>query len=191
MPWLAPVTRTRALDDDIFNRGRRSGNKRPVSYILGLNRRLSGRLTTATLRAGAYSGRAGPPRIEFKWGGKAGPGTRQAHRLIRLGTAKSAGTQDAAVEGLFDAYYAREQNKSERNMPREVAVAAGIDVVEADAWLNSDKDAGLVDEAAGKNREILKGSGVTALVVRVVHQLNGVQYPADLLEVFIRVREDG
>lgn len=137
-------------------------------------------------RAGSAAG------IQFKWGGKIGPGTRQAHRLIRLAAAhKDASVQDAVVEGLFDAYHARERDVSERDVLRDIGVAAGIDGAETDTWLDSDADADVVDAEAAMNKEMLKGSGVPEFVVQGTHRLNGVQDPADLLELFIRVREGG
>lgn len=134
-------------------------------------------------RAGRAAG------TNFKWGGKIGPGTRQAHRLIRLGAARSAAVQDAVVEGLFDAYHVREEDVSERDVLRGVAVAAGIDGAGADAWLDSDEDAGLVDAEAARSKVMLEGSGVPAFIIHGVHRLDGVQDPTDLLEVFIKVRE--
>lgn len=123
------------------------------------------------------------------WGGRIGPDTREAHRLIRLGSTKSGEIRDALVEGLLDAYQAREQDISERGVLRAVAVKAGIDGAEVDVWLDSDADAEVVDEEARKNKEIFGGEGVPAFVVQGVHRLGGVQDPMDLVEVFIKVRE--
>ncbi|KAI8961290.1 thioredoxin-like protein [Daldinia sp. FL1419] len=142
-------------------------------------------LTLRMNRAGRAAG------IDFMWGGRIGPDTRQAHRLIRLGATKSDEIRDAVVEGLFDAYQAREQDISERGVLRTVAVRAGIDGGEVDAWLDSDVDMDAVDEEARRNKDIFGGSGVPTFVVQGGNRLDGVQDPMDLLEVFIRVREGG
>ncbi|KAF3069696.1 DSBA-like thioredoxin domain-containing protein [Daldinia childiae] len=140
-------------------------------------------LTLHMNRAGRAAG------INFMWGGRIGPDTREAHRLVRLGSTKSSEIRDAIVEGLLDAYQAREQDISERGVLRAVAVKAGIDGAEVDAWLDSDADADVVDEEARKNKEIFGEEGVPAFVIQGVNRLNGAQDPLDLVEVFIKVRE--
>ncbi|KAI1415082.1 thioredoxin-like protein [Hypoxylon sp. FL1857] len=142
-------------------------------------------LTRRMERAGRAAG------IDFKWGGNIGPDTREAHRLVLLASTISPEVCDAVVEGLFDAYQVREQDISERDILRAVAVQAGIDGAEADTWLNSDIDADVVDEDERKNKKMFSGSGVPAFIIQGEHRLDGVQDPADLLEVFIRVREGG
>ncbi|KAI1374294.1 thioredoxin-like protein [Hypoxylon crocopeplum] len=132
--------------------------------------------------------------IDFKWGGKIGPsppGTRQAHRLIRFSSIKSTEVRDAVVEGLFDAYQAREQAISERAVLKDVAVAAGMDGAEIEAWLDSDIDADVVDEEARKNKEMLMGSGVPAFIIQGVRCLDSVKDPMDLFEAIIKAREEG
>lgn len=134
-------------------------------------------------RAGRAAG------IDFKWGGMIGPGTREAHRLVRFASTKSTEVRDAVVEGIFDAYQARERDISDREVLRAVAVQAGIDGGEVDAWLGSDVDVDVVDEEARKNKEAFGGSGVPAFVIQGMHRLDGAQDPMDLLEAFIKVRE--
>ncbi|KAL7620829.1 hypothetical protein AAE478_009827 [Parahypoxylon ruwenzoriense] len=131
--------------------------------------------------------------IDFKWGGKIGPSppsTREAHRLIRLGSTRSAEVRDAIIEGLFDAYHAHEQDVSEREVLTAVAVHAGVDGTEADAWLDSGADADVVDEMARKNKETFSSSGVPAFIVQGTYRLDGAQDPLELLEVFIKAREE-
>ena len=78
-------------------------------------------LTRKMERAGRGAG------IEFKWGGMIGPSTRDAHRLIRWsGREKGLEVQPAVVEGLFDAYQARELDVSQPEVLREVAEGAGM-----------------------------------------------------------------
>ncbi|KAI0137725.1 thioredoxin-like protein [Hypoxylon sp. NC0597] len=139
-------------------------------------------LTQRMERAGRATG------IDFKWGGKIGPDTRRAHRLVCLGSTKGPEVRDTMVEGLFDAYQARKRDISERGALRAVAVQAGIDGAEMDAWLDSDVDADVVDEEEEKNKKMFSGSGVPAFIIQGVHRLDGVQDPTDLLEVFIKVR---
>ncbi|KAI1454829.1 thioredoxin-like protein [Annulohypoxylon moriforme] len=135
-------------------------------------------------RAGRAAG------IDFKWGGMIGPDTRDAHRLVRLSLTKSAEVQDAVVEGLFSAYQERELDISDREVLRNVAVQAGINGEEVGAWLASDVDVSVVDDEAKKNKSLFSKSGVPTFVIQDEHHLDGVQDPMDLLEVFIKVREE-
>ncbi|KAI1384302.1 thioredoxin-like protein [Hypoxylon trugodes] len=141
-------------------------------------------LTRRMERAGRAAG------IEFRWGGKIGPDTRQAHRLIRLAALK--GVANDVVEGLFEAYHSLELDISEREVLRGIAIRGGIDDTEIDEYLDSDEDAELVDEVAMKNKEKYRGSGVPTFVIKGQHgeyRLEGAQDPMDILEVFIKVRE--
>ncbi|KAI0383603.1 thioredoxin-like protein [Hypomontagnella monticulosa] len=135
-------------------------------------------------RAGRAAG------IDFKWGGMIGPGTRDAHRLVRLASTRSPEVRDAVVEGIFEAYQTREQDITDREVLRGIAVRAGIDGAEADMWLDSDVDVDVVDEEARKNKDIFGGTGVPTFVIQAVNRLDGVQDPMDLLEAFIKVREE-
>ncbi|OTA86684.1 hypothetical protein M434DRAFT_35713 [Hypoxylon sp. CO27-5] len=103
--------------------------------------------------------------------------------LSRLGPTKGPEVHDAVVEGLFDAYKVREQEISEREVLRTVAVQAGIDGAEVDVWLNSDADADVVDEEEEENKRRFSGLGVPAFIIQDVHRLTSVQDTTDLLEV--------
>lgn len=153
-------------------------------------------------RAGRAAG------IAFQWGGLIGPNpsSRDAHRLIRWGSAaiptassgtdsdgekKSAATakRDALVEGLFAAYHCLELDISDRAVLRDVAVGAGFDAAEVQTYLESGADADAVDEEAARSKSAVN-SGVPTLIVQG-ERLDGVQDIQDLMEAFVRVKESG
>ncbi|KAI1147587.1 thioredoxin-like protein [Nemania diffusa] len=162
----------------------------------------SEKLTQRMDRAGRAAG------IAFQWGGLIGPNpsSRDAHRLIRWGSAaiptassgtdsdgekKSAATakRDALVEGLFAAYHCLELDISDRAVLRDVAVGAGFDAAEVQTYLESGADADAVDEEAARSKSAVN-SGVPTLIVQG-ERLDGVQDIQDLMEAFVRVKESG
>lgn len=144
-------------------------------------------LSTQMARAGRASG------IDFNWGGKLGPNpaTRDAHRLVHLvGRADKYDdeTQCNLVEAIFDAYQCRAHDVAEHCVLREAAQRAGIDVADVDAWLQSDEAADLIDQQAENSKE--RATGVPTIIIQHDHQPGGHPGPSDLMEIFIKVREE-
>lgn len=129
-------------------------------------------------------------RINFKWGGKIGPDTRAAHRLIYLvqssGKDEDSEVRSALVEGLFEAYHCLEKDVSEREVLRDIAVRAGVDAAEVDSCLGSELGGDAVDRLEKECRQ-LTNSGVPMFIIQGEH--HGAADAGDLMEVFIKVRE--
>jgi predicted DsbA family dithiol-disulfide isomerase len=80
------------------------------------------------------------------------PNTLAAHSLIEL--AHAHGRQDAAVEGLFRAYFLDGVDLTGRANLVAIAVAAGLDRAEAEAWLDRTDARDAVAAEDARAREI-------------------------------------
>ncbi|KAK2010981.1 DSBA-like thioredoxin domain-containing protein [Colletotrichum eremochloae] len=127
--------------------------------------------------------------INFKWEGKIGPDTRDAHRLVRIGSAKGPEVADALVEKLFEAYHELERDISESEVLYGIAVDAGLDSVEVEGLIGSDVGAREVDSEEKRGREISGGAGVPMYVIQGVHRIEGAQDASDFYEAFVQVKE--
>ena len=137
--------------------------------------------------------------INFNWGGKIGPDTRDAHRLINLaqvrrsGGAKDVGPDgealNAVVEGLFEAYHVLAQDVSEKEVLRNIALRAGIQAAEVDRVLDSDEGADIVDRQAEESKKMVN-AGVPIFIVQGSHRVDSTPDPMDLMLLFIKVREE-
>ncbi|EFQ35813.1 DSBA-like thioredoxin domain-containing protein [Colletotrichum graminicola M1.001] len=127
--------------------------------------------------------------IDFKWGGKIGPDTRDAHRLVRVGSAKGPEVADALVEKLFEAYHELERDISEREVLRGIAVDAGLDPVEVETLFESGAGGREVDSEEKRGRELSGGAGVPMYVIQSVHRVEGAQDASDFYEAFVQVKE--
>lgn len=135
--------------------------------------------------------------IEFRWGGMIG-GTREAHRVIWLcqrelelegnGRGVDVKVRDALVEGIFEAYHVREEDISDLEVLRRVAVDAGVDAGMVDGWLGSDVGGKAVDEEAERNRSVTT-AGVPFFTIQGEYHVDGVQDLQEFFEVFVKVRE--
>jgi predicted DsbA family dithiol-disulfide isomerase len=110
------------------------------------------------------------------------PNTMDAHRII--GLAEERGVQDAVVEALFLAYFTDGKDLSDRATLAAIAAGAGLDRVEVDELLTSDKGLDLVRDGDQKARG-LGVSGVPFFVVNGQVALSGAQPP----ELFRRAFE--
>ncbi|KAI0430194.1 DSBA-like thioredoxin domain-containing protein [Xylaria sp. FL1042] len=128
--------------------------------------------------------------IHFKHGGKIGPHTRDAHRLVYLSRGKSAELTNALVEKIFEAYHELEKDISSPDVLREIALEAGLGKCEVDEWLNSSAAADSVDEEAKVFREKVTGSGVPSYFIQDVYRLDGAQDADNFMEIFVRLKED-
>ena len=137
--------------------------------------------------------------INFNWGGKIGPDTRDAHRLIHLAQARRSGDHgnvdpdgealDAVVEGLFEAYHILAQDVSEKEVLRNIALRAGIQAAEVDRVLDSDEGADIVDKQAEESKKITN-AGVPMLIIQGSHRVDSTPDPMDLMLLFVKVREE-
>ncbi|RYP43325.1 hypothetical protein DL768_009991 [Monosporascus sp. mg162] len=139
-------------------------------------------------RAGRASG------IHFNWGGKLGPNpaTRDAHRLVYLVGAQDKyddETQRNLVEAIFEAYHCGAQDVAEHDVLREAMRRAGVDAADVEEWLQSNETADVIDREADKSKGTVAGSGVPTLVIQGRHRPEGIPDPADLMEIFIQVKE--
>jgi predicted DsbA family dithiol-disulfide isomerase len=69
--------------------------------------------------------------------------------VAKLG--KSPEIYNVLVEKLFEAYHEIENDISEINVLRDIAIHVGFHETEVDEWLESDLSAALVTEEAGKS----------------------------------------
>jgi predicted DsbA family dithiol-disulfide isomerase len=91
------------------------------------------------------------------------PNTFNAHRLIWL--AEQEGVQDAAVEGLFGAYFVEGRDVGDNGVLADLAAAAGIDRARASVFLAGTEGA---DEVA-KAEAASKRSGMNGVPTFVIN----------------------
>ncbi|KAI1276773.1 DSBA-like thioredoxin domain-containing protein [Xylaria sp. FL0933] len=128
--------------------------------------------------------------IHFKHGGKIGPHTRDAHRLVYLSRGKSPELTNALVEKIFEAYHELEKDISSLGLLRDIALEAGFEKCEVDEWLSSNAAADSVDEEAKVFREKVTGSGVPCYIMQDLYRLDGAQDADDFMEIFVKLKED-
>ncbi|KZL87544.1 dsba-like thioredoxin domain-containing protein [Colletotrichum incanum] len=129
--------------------------------------------------------------INFKWGGKIGPDTRDAHHLVRIGCAENPETAEILVEKLFEAYHELERDISELEVLLDIAAGAGLESAEVEGLIRSGAGLNEVDEDEKRGREISGGSGVPMFIIQGVHVLEGAQDASDFYEAFVQVKETG
>ncbi|KAI8214512.1 hypothetical protein K4K52_000995 [Colletotrichum sp. SAR 10_76] len=127
--------------------------------------------------------------VIFKWGGKIGPDTRDAHRLVRLSRCEEVNVQSALIYGLFAAYHELEQDISDIRILQNVATGAGMSVVDVEKFLQSTTGLDEVNEEEMNTRELAASSGVPTFIIQGVHRLGGAQDPSDFYEEFVKVKE--
>lgn len=129
-------------------------------------------------------------RIQFKLGGKTGS-TRDAHRLIYLAQTRllHAKICDVLVEGLFHGHHECAQDISSHDILHRIAVEAGIDAAEANAWLRSDIAGTDVDRefSEAKQRGI---SGVPVFIIQGRYILRGAQDVPAFIDIFSEARNN-
>ncbi|KAI1306826.1 DSBA-like thioredoxin domain-containing protein [Xylaria venustula] len=127
--------------------------------------------------------------VHFKHGGKIGPHTRDAHRLVYLSRGKPPEVTNALVEKIFEAYHEREQDISSLDVLREIALGVGIQECEVDEWLSSNAATNSVDAEARVFREKVAASGVPSYFIQEVHRLDGAQDADDFMQIFTELKE--
>jgi predicted DsbA family dithiol-disulfide isomerase len=114
------------------------------------------------------------------------PNTLDAHRLVRL--AGREGIQDAVVEALFQAYFSKGRDISDRQTLLDVVAEAGLDRGRAEAELDTDEGlAAMRAEEAESHR--LGVQGVPFFIVNGKVALSGAQEPKAFLEAFERASD--
>ena len=127
--------------------------------------------------------------IDFKFGGKTG-NTRDSHRLIQLGKAKSPAVQTRVVEELFAAYFENERDITSHDVLVDAGVKAGLNAAEVKEWLGSGKGGPEVDKEVQEAYE-QSISGVPNFTIQDQFEIGGAQEPADFVQLFERVKKQG
>ncbi|MCG7198800.1 DsbA family oxidoreductase [Marinobacter pelagius] len=107
--------------------------------------------------------------------------TFDAHRLVKW--AGEQGRQTAMKQALFDAYFGRAANVSERDVLLGCAEIAGLDPAKAAEVLDSDQYAEVVrkDEATYQQAGV---SAVPAFIINNRYLISGAQEPGALIRAF-------
>ena len=127
--------------------------------------------------------------IDFKFGGKTG-NTRDSHRLIQLGKAKSPAVQTRVVEELFAAYFENEKDITSHDVLVDAGVKAGLNAAEVKEWLGSGKGCPEVDKEVQEAYE-QSISGVPNFTIQGQFEIGGAQEPADFVQLFERIKKQG
>ncbi|MEJ1995903.1 MAG: DsbA family oxidoreductase [Limibacillus sp.] len=118
------------------------------------------------------------------------PNSVQSHRLVRF--ASSQGKQDAVVERLFKAYFLEGQNIGDDAVLVELAVEAGLDKAEAEAFIAGDehREEILAEDLYARQQGI---NGVPCFIFNGRYALSGAQDPSVLRKVIdsLLASEDG
>lgn len=128
--------------------------------------------------------------INFKFGGRTG-NTRDSHRLIQLGKAKSPEMQTRVIEQLFSFYFESERDITSPDVLTEAGVKAGLDEAEVKEWLSSGKGGPEVDQEV-QDAYAQNISGVPNYTINDKFEVGGAQEPAAFLQIFERLKkQDG
>ncbi len=124
--------------------------------------------------------------IKFSFGGKTG-NTRNSHRLVQLGKAKSPEVQTRVIEELFQAYFEKEQDITSLEVLKTAGVNAGLDENEVIEWLKSDNGGKQVDEEVMEAR-MERITGVPNYTVNGRYEVGGAQDPQVFLTLFEKIK---
>ncbi|PHH74605.1 hypothetical protein CDD82_4866 [Ophiocordyceps australis] len=125
--------------------------------------------------------------INFRWGGRIG-NSKDSHRLIHLAKSYGNSVELAVVDGLFAAYFEKEQDITSHDILRHVATRAGIPAQDfQDAIVHGDKGGAEVDEAT----TLARSSGVTGVPffnIQSRFHVSGALDAKDFLKIFQKVK---
>lgn len=127
--------------------------------------------------------------IRFRFGGRLGGSTRDAHVLLKMAEGKGPETVDRVVEGLFEAFHEKEEDVADRSVVLKIGADCGLDVDEMKAYLTDRERIAQVDAEAQAARD---GGikGVPHFLIQGRHVLDGAQDAGDFLEVFSKIKEE-
>ncbi|EEA25577.1 hypothetical protein TMatcc_006193 [Talaromyces marneffei ATCC 18224] len=124
--------------------------------------------------------------------GKIG-GTREVHRLIQLAQSrKSSEIRDRVLDNVSGAFHERAMDITDRGILRSIAIDAGVDTVEADEWMDKDKDVGSKELQIQLERArdlIGTNKGVPVVIVQGKYRFDGAPDVSELLGTLAGIRD--
>ncbi|PHH64298.1 hypothetical protein CDD81_4782 [Ophiocordyceps australis] len=130
--------------------------------------------------------------ISFRHGGRTG-NSRDSHRLVHLAKAYGNGVELAVVDGLFAAYFEKEQDITSHHVLRDIATRAGIPAQDfQEELVDGDRGGAEVDAAASLARS--RGiTGVPFFDFQSRFHVSGARDAKDFLHIFekIKAHENG
>ncbi|KAJ4262977.1 hypothetical protein NW762_006590 [Fusarium torreyae] len=125
--------------------------------------------------------------IDFKFGGQTG-NSRDSHRLVQLAKKHGEDAESKALDGLFAAYFEKNDDITSYDTLKNVAVDAGISEDEFQkAIVDSDEGGPEVDKLAGEARS--RGvSGVPDFVLQDRFRLSGANDPSTFVSVWEKIK---
>ena len=115
------------------------------------------------------------------------PNTIASHRLVRQ--AQRIGRAEPMIQGLFDAYFLNGRDIGDPAILTEVAVGAGFEAAEIEAFLKSDEGAAEVRAEDARAREI-GIQGVPTFIFNDHYVLSGAHPPEVLLQLIDLAQQD-
>jgi predicted DsbA family dithiol-disulfide isomerase len=116
------------------------------------------------------------------------PNTINAHRLLIY--ADRAGKQDAMADELFKAYFLEGANLTDNTTLARVAGRAGLDAPAVAAYLETDEDKAVVEQADVEAR----GAGIGGVPFFIFNRkvgVSGAQDPEVLLDAMLQASQGG
>ncbi|KAK0386811.1 hypothetical protein NLU13_6647 [Sarocladium strictum] len=126
--------------------------------------------------------------INFKFGGRLGA-TRDSHRVIHLaGQLGGESLETKTVEGMFAAYFENEQDLTNLDTLRSIAINAGIPEAEFQKSIVETDDGGAEVDRAVMEARYGNVSGVPDFTIQDKFNFSGAQDPAVILGVLEKVK---
>lgn len=126
--------------------------------------------------------------INFKFGGRLGA-TRDSHRVIHLaGKLGGEPLETRTVEGLFAAYFENEQDLTNLNTLKAIAVKAGIPEAEFQRSIVDTDDGGAEVDQAALEARCNNVSGVPDFTIQDKFNFSGAQDPAMIIGVLEKAK---
>lgn len=128
--------------------------------------------------------------IDFKFGGNTG-NTRDSHRLVQLAKKYGDDAESKTLDGLFAAYFEHEQDITNYDTLKKIAVESGILAEDFQKAIVDSDEGGLeVDKLAGQARR--NGvSGVPDYVIQDRYRLEGANDAASFVNAFEQIQARG
>jgi predicted DsbA family dithiol-disulfide isomerase len=115
------------------------------------------------------------------------PNTLASHRLVHLAGLRQR--QDVVVEALFQAYFTDGWDIGDMSVLAAIAAEAGLDRLEAAAYLAGDEDEAFVLAEDERNRT-LGVNGVPCFIIEGTYAVCGAQSPEIFHQLFDLIRAD-